>query len=117
MPYLPRDRKPKINYFLIFLTCYNKLTFYETIKLYEREDQLVLEIGIRARENTRAVCSGCGQRRPGYDRLPRRRFEFIPFWGILVFFVYALRRVNCPECGVKVERVPWAEGKSPVTTR
>ena len=76
---------------------------YERFKLYEREGQLVLEIGIRARENTRAVCSGCGQRRPGYDRLPRRRFEFIPFWGILVFFVYALRRVNCPECGVKVE--------------
>jgi transposase len=27
-----------------------------------------------------------------------------------------MRRVNCPTCGVKVERVPWAEGKSPLTT-
>jgi transposase len=27
-----------------------------------------------------------------------------------------MRRVNCPACGVKVERVPWAEGKSPMTT-
>src|ERR1022692_4450015 len=25
---------------------------------------------------------------PGYDHLPERRFEFIPFWGILVFFLY-----------------------------
>jgi transposase len=28
-----------------------------------------------------------------------------------VFLVYAPRRVACPRCGVKVERVPWAEGK------
>ena len=37
-------------------------------------------------------------------------------WGILVFFVYMMRRVNCPRCGVVVEAVPWARGKSPVTT-
>jgi transposase len=27
-----------------------------------------------------------------------------------------MRRVECLDCGVKVERVPWAEGKSPMTT-
>lgn len=27
-----------------------------------------------------------------------------------------MRRVNCPRCGVKVERVPWADGKSHLTT-
>jgi transposase len=32
-----------------------------------------------------------------------------------VFFVYALRRVNCPGCGVKVEAVPWATGKHTLT--
>jgi transposase len=26
-----------------------------------------------------------------------------------------MRRVNCRHCGVKVERVPWADGKSPIT--
>jgi transposase len=61
------------------------------------------------------VCSGCGKRRPGYDQLPERRFEFVPFWGIRVFFLYAMRRVNCSLCGIRVERVPWAEGKSPIT--
>jgi hypothetical protein len=25
-----------------------------------------------------------------------------------VFFVYALRRVECPRCGIKAERVPRA---------
>jgi hypothetical protein len=48
--------------------------------------------------------------------LPQRRFEFVPFWGIAVYFVYAMRRVNCPTCGVTVERVPWAEGKCHLTT-
>jgi transposase len=33
-------------------------------------------------------------------------------WAIPVFFVYALRRVKCPQCGVVVEKVPWASGKN-----
>lgn len=68
------------------------------------------------RKNSRPTCSGC--KRPGghYDTLSERRFEFVPLWGIAVFLVYAMRRVNCARCGVKVELVPWAEGKSPITT-
>ena len=76
-----------------------------------------IEIDIEPRKNGRAVCSGCGKARPGYDReRTPRRFEFVPLWGIAVFFVYAMRRVDCPTCGVTVERVPWAEGKSHLTT-
>jgi len=78
--------------------------------------QLTLEVTLEARRNSRPVCSGCGCKRPGYDTLPTRRFEFIPFWGVLVFFLYAMRRVQCPDCGIKVERVPWVEGKRTVTT-
>jgi transposase len=74
-----------------------------------------LEVPVKPRKNGRPICSGCHQVRPGYDQLPRRRFEFVPLWGIAVYFVYAMRRVNCPTCGVKVERVPWADGKSPLT--
>ena len=58
---------------------------------------------------------GCGCPRPGYDRLPTRRFEFVPLWGIKVFLLYAPRRVECPECGVRVESMPWASGKSHLT--
>src|SRR5687768_18370456 len=47
----------------------------------------------------RSVCSDCGQSGPGYDRLPARRFEFVPFWGMKVFLVYAPRRVECTRCG------------------
>ena len=89
---------------------------YTDIELKEEQNKLILEVMIRPRRNSRAVCSGCGKRGPGYDTQSPRRFEFIPFWGILVYFVYAMRRVQCPACGVKVESVPWAEGKRTVTT-
>jgi transposase len=75
-----------------------------------------LDVVIRPRLNSRPICSGCGKDGPGYDRLPERRYEFVPLWALPVFFVYAPRRVACPCCGVKVERLPWAEGKSRMTT-
>jgi transposase len=79
-------------------------------------DPVELEVDIRHRVGSRATCSGCGIRGSTYDTLPSRRFQFVPLWGILVFFVYAMRRVDCSRCGITVERVPWAEGKSPMTT-
>jgi hypothetical protein len=47
-----------------------------------------------------------------YDQLPERRFEFISFWGFLVFLLYSIRRVACRRCqAVVVEEVPWGDGK------
>lgn len=89
---------------------------YGLIRLLEEDDGLVLHIQVEPRRGARAFCSGCGRRRRGYDRLPQRRFEFVPLWGIPVFFLYAMRRVDCGPCGVSVEMVPWAEGKSHLTT-
>jgi transposase len=79
-------------------------------------DQLAVEVEIQARSNSRPICSGCNRHGPGYDTLVKRRFEFVPLWGIAVFFLYAMRRVDCARCGVAVERVPWAEGKQQITT-
>jgi transposase len=64
------------------------------------------------------LCSGCGKPGPGYDRLAERQFDFVPLWGIAVTLLYALRRIDCKQCGVKVERVPWCDpaSKSPMTT-
>jgi len=75
-----------------------------------------IEIPIEPRANGQSICSGCDKQAPGYDRLAERRFEFVPLWQITVYFVYAMRRVNCPTCGVKVERVPWCDGKNQLTT-
>jgi transposase len=88
---------------------------YDCVEFSELDGQLVLLIHIVARAHSNGICSGCGRRRPGYDTLETRRFEFVPLWGIPVFFVYAMRRVNCKLCGVTVESVPWAEGKQTLT--
>ena len=72
-------------------------------------------VHVRPRSGSRGACGGCGRKRPGYDTLPAREFAFVPLWGMIVFFVYAMRRVDCIKCGVTTEMVPWATGKSPMT--
>jgi len=88
---------------------------YGNVKWMESPGEWALLIEIIARAHSNPVCSCCGRRRPGYDSLAPRAFEFIPLWGIPVFFLYALRRVNCKRCGIKVEAVPWADGKNTLT--
>jgi transposase len=88
---------------------------YGAVRWVEAGQVPALEIDVHPRVGSRGRCSGCGRQRAGYDRLSPRRFEFVPLWGLKVFLVYAPRRVNCPACGVKVERMPWARGKCPLT--
>ena len=79
-------------------------------------DHKSIEIDVRPRKRSAAVCSRCHQPAPGYDQLPERRFEFIPFWGFLVFLLYSMRRVDCRRCeAVVVEEVPWGDGKRTLT--
>jgi transposase len=88
---------------------------YGNIVWLDPDTHLALLVEIVARANSKPICSGCGLPGPGYDTLEPRMFEFVPFWNIAVFFAYALRRVNCTRCGVKVETVPWADGKHTLT--
>jgi transposase len=75
-----------------------------------------IEIVVSPRVGSKAICSGCHQAAPGYDRLAERRFEFIPLWGHLVFLLYVMRRVKCLRCqSVVVEEVPWGDGKRTLT--
>jgi len=97
-------------------TILNRVTQYKpfvckSVSWDERRFQTTLRVQMRARSNGRPVCSGCGRRRPRYDRLPERTWDFVPLWQIPVVLVYALRRVDCAQCGIVVERVPWGQGK------
>ena len=87
---------------------------YETVRLVEYP-QLSIEVRVRPRAGTRATCSQCRRRAPGYDTQAVRRFDFVPLWHIPVVFLYAMRRVSCPRCGVRVEALPWATGKHRLT--
>lgn len=89
---------------------------YQEVRWEETAKRSCLVIEVAARANGRPICSQCERPGAGYDRLEARRFEFVPVWGIAVFFEYALRRVECRRCGVRVEKVPWAFGKHTLTT-
>lgn len=97
--------------------CHNLKSFvYKSEGLEYISGKASLVIEIEARKNGKPTCSECG--RPGtiYDYTSQTRlFEFVPIWGYPVYFRYRKRRVNCVRCGVKVEQVPWSDGKQHLT--
>jgi len=89
---------------------------YSNVRLVRIGNLEVVEVDESPRKNSKPICSGYHKRHSGYDKMPGiRRFEFIPIWDIKVFFLYQMRRVNCPKCGVKVEEVPCGIGKNELT--
>jgi transposase len=88
---------------------------YAKADLVQRQGRLALHIAVRARKGSHGVCSGCMRRRRIYDHLPERAYQFIPLWGLAVFFLCSPRRVQCPIDGVKVELLPWVTGKHHLT--
>jgi transposase len=90
---------------------------YRDIRLqcYRDGQPRCLEITVRAHHGRAARCSRCLKPAPGYDQLPQRSWLFVPLWGLVTWFLYAARRVHCPEHGVVIEHVPWSDGKRPVT--
>lgn len=89
---------------------------YRAIRWGKTAGRRHLEIELCRHARRRPRCSGCQRPGPGYDTLAPRRWEFVPLWGVAVFFLYALQRVQCGTCGVRVEAVPWATGKHQLTT-
>jgi transposase len=104
--------KTILNYTLDF-----KCFVFKKIVLLESNETPRLEIEVAPHKRSKGICSGCKNKAPGYDTLQVRRFEHIPMWGISVFFIYAPRRLNCPQCGIRVEELPWGNGKRPLTNQ
>jgi len=88
---------------------------YQEATFKDSGDNKHLCITLIPRKNSKGICSGCNKPAGCYDHLPERQFEFVPLWGFSVYFCYRMRRVNCMDCGVKVESVPWSDGKQTMT--
>ncbi len=87
---------------------------YGSVELCKRRGGATFFVQVRPRRKSHPICSGCDRKGRGYDTLKERQFDFVPLWAMPVVFLYAMRRVDCPRCGVTVEMVPWATGKSPL---
>jgi len=86
------------------------------IKFVGKKGRQVIEVDVQPRAKSKPICSGCGKKGSVYDhRGEARRFDFVPLWNFPVVFVYQMRRVNCRNCGIVTERVPWSDGKHTVT--
>jgi transposase len=96
-----------VQHFAGFVYCGERLLGDEKLE--------AIEVRVAAHGGIRARCSLCQKSAPGYDRLPERRWQFVPLWGIPVWFLYAPRRVQCAEHGVVAEHIPWSDGKRPAT--
>jgi transposase len=75
-----------------------------------------LVVNLAARKRRRLECSVCGRRGRVRDRLGEREWRHVPLWGFQVTLRYRPARVRCPVCGVRVEKVPWTQGKSSLST-
>jgi transposase len=77
------------------------------------EDGLVIDVSPTTRI---ARCGGCGCRvRRLYDHRRGRLWRHLDLGGMKVQLRYDLRRVDCSQCGVRTEFVPWAEPDSMFT--
>lgn len=82
-------------------------------KVTEKHGEMVVYLVPNRRY--RVVCSSCGKQGTGYDTLKERRWKHVPLWGIPVTLIYSPRRVECGNCGIRVEAMPWTQGKSPIS--
>lgn len=88
---------------------------YASIWLKQKGATFVLCANIEAHKQRPGLCSICRQPAPTYDHLPQRSWRHVPLWGIALYLFYRPRRVDCPSDGVRVEALPWSEGKRPWT--
>ena len=103
------------------ITLLNKCYYFKSF-VYKKDYITIINkkeayvVDIVARKNSRALCSKCKTDCSIYDHQKNYRlFEFVPLWGIKVYFKYVMRRVSCKKCGVRVEQIPWADGKNHLT--
>ena len=70
------------------------------------------DVEVTLRPKTRLLCCPCGkQLRAAYDRR-RRRWRHLDLGRHRLWLVYEIRRIECPDCGVRTEELPWARPKA-----
>jgi transposase len=71
----------------------------------------------RKRGNRKLECSGCGRKFTEACDANERAVRDLPWSGFRTTVFIEVYRVKCPDCGVKVEKVPLLPGKAPFSKR
>lgn len=76
-----------------------------------------LQIDIERRGVRRYRCSGCNRATGRVRDAKLRSWDDLPWGGNRVTLRYRLRRLLCRQCGIRTERVGFADPKARVTRR
>ena len=77
-----------------------------------------LRLWVRRKSGNRAlVCSGCGRRVYGIAEVYEREVRDLPCFEYRTTVVIELYRLQCPDCGLKTEKVPHLPSKAPFSKR
>src|SRR6202047_4988713 len=71
----------------------------------------------RKRGNRKLICSGCGRKFTDAHDYNEREVRDLPWGEYRTTVVVEVYRVCCPDCGVKVEKVPQLPTKAPFSKR
>ena len=71
----------------------------------------------RKRGNRKLVCSGCGRRLDQAHEVSEREVRDLPCMEFRTTVVVDVYRVCCPDCGIKMEKVPQLPSKAPFSKR
>jgi transposase len=76
-----------------------------------------LRIAVERRGLRRYTCSGCGRRTSRVRDRKDRPWHDLPWAAHPVTVVYAQRRVRCRRCGIRIERIAFADPQARVPRR
>ena len=71
----------------------------------------------RKRGNRKLICSGCGRRLENAHDVNEREVRDLPCMEFRTTVVIEVYRVCCPDCGIKIEKVPQLPSKAPFSRR
>ena len=71
----------------------------------------------RKRGNRKLICSGCGRKISDVHDFREREVRDLPWGEYRTTVVIAVYRMCCPQCGVRVEKVPQLPSKAPFRKR
>lgn len=71
----------------------------------------------RKRGNRKLVCSGCGRKLDAVHEVSEREVRDLPCMEFGTTVMVEVYRVCCPDCGIKMEKVPQLPSKAPFSRR
>ena len=100
---------------------FTKVLAWPGYRVYQHEideNAKTLKLWIRRKRGNRKIeCSGCGRKFSDIYDTSERAVRDLPWSAFTATVMVEVYRVNCPDCGVKREKVPLLPSKAPFSQR